>query len=48
MGDRELAMSSLRRSFAEGRDWDLWIHRDIDLESLRGWQPFDELLRGKD
>jgi hypothetical protein len=37
----------LRTAFAEGREFDLWLHRDVDLESLRDYPPFVTLTRPK-
>ena len=48
LGDKETAIAALRQCRAEGRPYHLWIHRDIDLESLHGYAPFEEMLRGRD
>ena len=48
LGDRDLAVEALLRAFAEERPFQVWVHRDIDLESLRGYAPFQRILRGKD
>jgi hypothetical protein len=48
LGDREGAVARLREAFAEGAPYDLGLHRDIDLELLRGYGPFERLVRGKD
>ncbi len=47
LGDRDAAVVLLRAAFAEGREYDLWLHRDQDLASLRGYPPFEELTRAK-
>jgi tetratricopeptide (TPR) repeat protein len=47
-GQRDSAVTLLRKAFQEGREYDLWIHRDIELESLRGYPPFEALVRPKD
>ncbi len=47
IGEKEVALSLLRQAFAEGWDYGISMHRDIDLEPLRGYQPFIELLRPK-
>jgi DNA-binding SARP family transcriptional activator/TolB-like protein len=44
LGQRERAVSLLRRAFDEGHG-KIFVHFDPDLESLRGFAPFDELLR---
>ncbi len=38
-----------RRGNYKGVNWGygLWLHRDIDFESLRDYPPFQELLRPK-
>jgi tetratricopeptide (TPR) repeat protein/TolB-like protein len=48
LGDRELAVSKLRRALDEGFQVSDAFHRDGDLIMLRGYEPFDELLRPKD
>ncbi|MBA3403364.1 MAG: protein kinase [Gemmatimonadaceae bacterium] len=48
LGDKEAAMTRINEAFAQGRSYDLTLHRDIDLESLRGYTPFDRFLRGRD
>lgn len=47
LGQRDSAVALLRAAFAEGREYDLWLHRDPDLESLRGYPPFEALARPK-
>jgi tetratricopeptide (TPR) repeat protein len=47
-GQRDSAVALLRKAFLEGREYDLWLHRDIELESLRGYPPFEALARPKD
>jgi TolB-like protein len=54
LGDREGAVSLLRQAIAHGQICAVrWgypsesCHRDIDFEPLRGFPPFDELLRPK-
>jgi tetratricopeptide (TPR) repeat protein len=44
LGQRERAVSLLRRAFDEGHG-KIFVHFDPDLESLRGYAPYDELLR---
>ncbi|MGQ0642606.1 MAG: protein kinase domain-containing protein [Gemmatimonadaceae bacterium] len=45
MGRRDSAIALLRRSFTEGHEFDVWAHRDIDLASLKGYAPYDDLAR---
>jgi hypothetical protein len=47
LGERERAVVSLREAFARGHGYTLVLHTDIDLESLRDYPPFQELLRPK-
>ncbi|MBA2292814.1 MAG: hypothetical protein H0W15_10215 [Gemmatimonadales bacterium] len=47
LGDRARAVSSLREAFAQGRTEWIELHRDRDLEMLRDYRPFRQLLRPK-
>ncbi len=47
-GQRDSAVALLRKAFQEGREYDLWIDRDIELEGLRTYAPFQALVRPKD
>jgi serine/threonine protein kinase/tetratricopeptide (TPR) repeat protein len=47
LGEKERAVALLRESFAQGREYDVNLHRDMDLEPLRGYPPFQELLKPK-
>ena len=46
-GRQDPAVALLRSAFAEGREFDLWLHRDLDLESLRAFPAFVTLTRPK-
>jgi tetratricopeptide (TPR) repeat protein len=46
-GNRDSAVALLRTSFAEGREYDVWLHRDQELAALRGYPPYEELVRPK-
>jgi serine/threonine protein kinase/tetratricopeptide (TPR) repeat protein len=48
MGDRDGAVARLREAFAQGLPYGVELHRDIDFKSLRGYPPFEQLVRGKD
>ncbi len=48
LGDREEAVTLLRESLAQGLKFRSFVHRDPDLEPLRGYAPFEDLLRPKD
>jgi serine/threonine protein kinase/tetratricopeptide (TPR) repeat protein len=47
LGQREQAVALLREAFAQGREYGVYLHRDMDLEPLRDYPPFQELLRPK-
>jgi tetratricopeptide (TPR) repeat protein len=47
MGERETAMELLRQAFAEGTRHYLETFRQAELESLRGYPPFEEFMRPK-
>jgi hypothetical protein len=47
LGENDEAVEFLRRAFAEGLRYSIFLHRDMDLEVLRGYAPFDELMRPK-
>ena len=48
LGLRNEAVILLRTAFSEGKEYDLWLHRESDFATLRGYPPFEELLRTKD
>jgi tetratricopeptide (TPR) repeat protein/TolB-like protein len=45
LGDKDGAVALLRQAFAEGVAYGIWLHVDMDLESLRDYKPFQELVR---
>ena len=47
LGNKEEAMALLRQAFGEGVGFGIWAHRDMDLESLRGFPPFEEFMKPK-
>ncbi len=48
LGDRDRAMSLLRDAFAKGFAYSAFNpHADMDLESLRDYEPYQELVRPK-
>lgn len=47
LGDRERAVELLREALAQGQRYGVWLHRDLDLEGLHDYPPFQELLRPK-
>jgi len=46
-GERDEAVELLRRAFAQGVAFGLWVHVDPELESLRGYPPYEEVVRPK-
>jgi tetratricopeptide (TPR) repeat protein len=46
-GQPNAAMAYLREALSQGKEQDLWLHRDPDLESLRGHPGFVTLVRGR-
>ena len=47
LGDREQAVTLLRSAFSQGYGFGIFLHTDMDLEPLRDYGPFQELLRPK-
>jgi hypothetical protein len=47
LGDKKRIMTQLRDTFAKGCEFSSCINRDMDLESLRGYAPFKELMKPK-
>lgn len=48
LGEREQAVELLREAFAQGYAHGVYLHRDMDLEVLREYPPFQELLWPKE
>jgi tetratricopeptide (TPR) repeat protein len=48
LGEPEQAVELLREAFAQGYAHGVYLHRDIDLEALREYPPFQELLWPKE
>ncbi len=44
LGEQEQAVELLREAFAQGRPYGAYLYRDMDLELLREYPPFQELL----
>ena len=44
LGDKDRAVAFLNQAFQQGKEYDLWLHRDVDFESLRSYPPFVALL----
>jgi tetratricopeptide (TPR) repeat protein len=47
LGERDEAVGLLQRAFSEGVGYGIWIHRDMDLESLRDYAPYQEMMEPK-
>jgi len=47
LGDRERAVALLRDAWTRGWAYTISAHRDVDLEPLRGYPPFEEFMRPK-
>jgi len=47
LGEKDEAINLLRRAFGEGVEYGISLHADMDLESLRDYAPFVELMRPK-
>lgn len=47
LGEQQRAVELLGESFALGRPYGIELHREIDLEPLRGYPPFEKLLKPK-
>ncbi len=48
LGDRDQALGLLRDAVAKGVPFGTALHRDMGLEALRGWPPFDDFMRPRD
>ena len=47
LGEKEQAVFLLRNAFAQGLRYGAYLHYEMDLEPLRDYKPFQELLRPK-
>ena len=47
LGERDVAVKLFQDSFEQGRPFGIHIPRDIDLEGLSDYPPFQELLEPK-
>jgi len=47
LGEQQQAVELLREAIAQGRVYGLGFHTNIDLEGLRDYPPFIELMRPK-
>ena len=47
LGEKEQAVLLLRNAFAQGLAYGAYLHHEMDLEPLRNYKPFQELLKPK-
>ena len=47
LGQPDEAMRLLRQAFSRGMPFNFWLHRQMDLESLRQRENYQELMRPK-
>jgi tRNA A-37 threonylcarbamoyl transferase component Bud32/TolB-like protein len=47
LGEKDSAVALLRQAFGEGLAYGIWLHADMDLESLRDYKPYRGLVRPK-
>jgi adenylate cyclase len=47
LGDKQLAIETLKNAIAAGQEDFEWIKRDPDLESIRNEPEYIELMKGK-
>jgi len=48
LGDEDRAVELLRLSLAQGATYDYHLHHALELEPLRGYPPFEALIKPKD
>jgi tetratricopeptide (TPR) repeat protein len=47
LGEKDRAVTLLRDAFGQGFQFSIHIHREIDLEPLWGYPPYEELMKPK-
>ena len=47
LGEKEQAVVLLRDAFAQGLTYGAYLHNEMDLEPIRNYKPFQELLKPK-
>jgi serine/threonine protein kinase len=47
LGEKDSAVVLLHQALAEGVGYGIWLHTDVDLEPLRDYKPYRELVRPK-
>ena len=48
LGEKDRAVSLLAQAFGQGFPFSHYLHRDLDLEPLRGYPPYEALVKTKD
>jgi tetratricopeptide (TPR) repeat protein len=48
LDENEQAVALLRQSFDEGQAFGIYSHQNVDLETLRGYAPFEDLMKPQD
>jgi tetratricopeptide (TPR) repeat protein len=47
LGEKQKAVKLLKEAFNQGRGYGVYLHNDMDLEPLRDYPPFQELIKPK-
>lgn len=47
LGEPDSSLALLRQALGEGKDYDLWLHRDPDFASLRRSESYQVIVRGR-
>jgi len=47
LGEKEQAVALLQNAFSQGLLYGAYLHREMDLEPLRNYKPFQELIKPK-
>jgi hypothetical protein len=47
LGDKQKAVKLLKEAFNQGQNYGVYLHNDMELEPLRDYPPFQELIKPK-
>jgi len=47
LGEKQKALKLLKEAFKQGRGYGVYLHNNMDLEPLRDYPPFEELIKPK-